>query len=51
MKVLLEPHWADVAQRRVKSAMVVERQPVDDLAHRLALGSELLAVEPAHLTH
>jgi len=28
--------------------VVVERQPVDDLIHRLAVGSEPLAVQPAH---
>jgi hypothetical protein len=28
--------------------MVVERQPVDHLIHRLAPGSELLAIQPAH---
>lgn len=32
-----ELHRADVAQRRVNPAMVVERQPGDDLVHRLAL--------------
>ena len=46
--VFLEPHWADVAQLGVKSAMVVERQPVDDLVHRLVLGGELLAVQATH---
>ena len=35
--VCFESHRADVAQRGVKSAMVVERQPVDYLIHRQAL--------------
>ena len=47
--MFLEPHRADVAQRGVKSAVVVERQPFDHFVHRLALCGEALAVQPAHL--
>ena len=37
MPVFLELHGADVGQRRMKPAVVVEVQPVDYLVHRLAL--------------
>lgn len=41
---LLKRHEADVVQRRVQSAVVVERQPVDHLVHGLAPGGKAPSV-------
>ena len=48
MPVFFVLHRADIAQRGVKPTVVVERQPVDDLIHRLALCGESLAVQAAN---
>ena len=46
---VIEPHWAFVAQRRVKPTMVVERQRVDHLVQRLALRGKSSAMQASHL--
>src|SRR2546428_11667194 len=44
-----ELHRADVAQCRVKPAMVVEGQPVDDFVHGITPCLEALSVQPSDL--
>ena len=48
MPAFFKLHGADIAQRGVQSAVVVERQPVNHLVHRLASGCKSLTVQPAH---
>ena len=44
---LLERHETYVAQRRVQSLVVVERQPIHHLIHRLGSGGKFSAVQSA----
>ena len=44
-----ELHRAYIAQRRVKSSVVVEGQPVDDLVHRSPARLEIAPVQSADL--
>lgn len=44
----LKLHRTDVAQRGVQPPVVVERQPVNHLIHRLPAGCKPLSVQPAH---
>ena len=48
MPAFLKLHWADVAQRRMNSAVVVERHPVNDFVHGLPACHEFPAVQTAH---
>ena len=45
--VILELHRADITQRRVKPSVIVERQPVNHLVHRLPSGFKLTSMQPA----
>ena len=49
MPVFLEPHRADVRQRRVQPGPVVPEYPVDDLVFCLTPRDEALSVQPLHL--
>ena len=46
---LFKLHRTDVAQRGVQPPVVVERQPVNHLIHRLSAGCKPLSVQPADL--
>ena len=48
MPVCCERHQADVTQRGLASAIVVEPQPFANLIHSLALGGEPRAIQPPH---
>jgi hypothetical protein len=47
--VFLEPHRADVGQRRVQSGSVVPGHPGDDFVHGLTSGLEALPMQAFHL--
>ena len=49
MPTFLKLHRADIAQRRVDSAVVVERHPVNTFVHGLPACREFPAVQTAHL--
>lgn len=48
MPAFLKLHGADIAQRRMDSAVVVERHPVNHLIHGLPAGLKLPTVQSAH---
>ena len=49
MPAFLKLDWTDIAQRRMKPAVVVERHPVNHLVHGLPADLEFPTVQPTHL--
>ena len=49
MPAFFELHWADISQRRMQTPVVVEREPINDLVHRLSASLERLAIKPPYL--
>ena len=48
MPAFLKLHGADIAQRRMNSAVVVERHPINHLVHGLSAVLEFPTVQTAH---
>ena len=48
MPAFLKLHRADIAQRRMNPAVVVERHPVNDFVHGLPARLEFPAVQPTY---
>ncbi len=46
---MLELHRADVIERRMQPAMIIEAHPVNHLVHRRAAGGEAHSVQACHL--